>query len=361
MNTTRFSKIVGSGSYLPEIEVKNAHFLQHDFFEPNGSKIETPNQLIIDKFKEITGIESRKYAKEDQQASDLAYLAAKDALESSKIDKESIDYIIVSHNYGDVRPNSTLTNQLPCLAAKVKNLLQIENPKCIAYDILFGCPGWVQAMIQANYYIKSGDVQRVMVIGAETLSRVCDPHDRDSMIYSDGAGATILEAFESKKETGILTHAMRTDTKDQAYFLRTDISDNADYEGNSNSHFIKMYGRKIYEYAISTVPGVVKESIDKAGLHIRDIKKILIHQANEKMDEAIAKRLFRLYNEKEIPEHIMPIILKEMGNNSVATIPILYDQIVKEKLEHHELNSGDYIVFASVGAGMNINSFVYQV
>ncbi len=361
MSTKRFSKIVGSGSYIPTVQVKNEHFLNHDFFEPNGKKIETPNEEIIEKFKDITGITERKYAATDQQNSDLAYLAAKDALESSKIDKESLDYIIVAHNFGDVKPDSTLTNQLPCLAAKVKNLLQIENPKTIAYDVLFGCPGWVQCMIQANYFIKSGDAQRVMVIGSETLSRVCDPHDRDSMIYSDGAGATILEACEAEEESGILSHAMRTDTKNEAFFLRADVSDNIDFEGNSNNLFIKMYGRKIYEYAISYVPGVVKESIDKAGLDIKDIKKILIHQANEKMDEAIAKRLFRLYQERNIPEKIMPMIIKEMGNNSVATVPILYDKIVKDELEDHKLNEGDYVVFASVGAGMNINAFVYKV
>jgi len=361
MSTKRFSKIVGSGSYLPTIQVKNEHFIHHDFYEPNGQKIETPNQEIIEKFQEITGIVERRYANKDQRASDLAYLAAKDALESSNIDKESIDYILVAHNFGDVRPDSTLSNQLPCLAAKVKNLLQIENPSCIAYDLLFGCPGWVQCMIQANYIIKSGDANRVLIIGSETLSRVCDPHDRDSMIYSDGAGATILEACEAEEKSGILSHAMRTDTLNEAFFLRADKSDNAEYEGNGTSHFIKMYGRKIYEYAITNVPGVVKESIDKAGLDIKDIKKILIHQANEKMDEAIGKRLYRLYKEKNVPKDIMPIILEKMGNNSVATVPILYDQIAKNQLTDHSLNPGDYVVFASVGAGMNINSFVYQV
>ncbi|WP_372752980.1 3-oxoacyl-ACP synthase III family protein [Labilibaculum sp.] len=361
MSTKIFSKIVGSGSYIPTVQIKNEHFLSYDFFEPNGQKIETPTKQIIEKFKDITGIEERKYASPEQVNSDLAYLAAKNALESSKIDKESLDYIIVAHNFGDVKPNATLTNQLPCLAAKVKNLLQIENTKTIAYDILFGCPGWIQAMIQANYFIKSGDAKRIMVIGSETLSRVCDPFDRDSMIYSDGAGAAILEACEGEEMSGILSHAMRTHTKNEAYFLRADISDNAEFEGNSNSLFIKMYGRKIYEYAITNVPGVVKESIDKAGLDIKDIKKILIHQANEKMDEAIAKRLFRLYKEKEIPDKIMPMIIQEMGNNSVATVPILYDQIIKDQLVDHKLNKGDHIVFASVGAGMNINSFVYKV
>ncbi|RUT73083.1 3-oxoacyl-ACP synthase III family protein [Ancylomarina longa] len=361
MSTKRFSKIVGSGSCIPTVKIKNDHFLNHDFFEPNGQKIETPNQEIIEKFKEITGIEERRYATDEQISSDLAYQAAKNAIESSAIDKESLDYIIVAHNFGDVQPNSTLSNQLPCLAAKVKNHLQIENPNTICYDVLFGCPGWVQCMIQANYYIKSGDAKRIMVIGSETLSRVCDPFDRDSMIYSDGAGAVILEGFEGEEPSGIIAHAMRTDTKDEAFFLRADKSDNQEYEGNSTNHFIKMYGRKIYEYAITNVPGVVKESIDKAGLDISDIKKILIHQANEKMDQAIIKRLFRLYHQKSYPEDIMPMIIQKMGNNSVATVPILYDQIVKGKVENQELKKGDFVVFTSIGAGMNINSFVYKV
>lgn len=361
MSTKRFSKIIGSGSYLPNLKVKNEHFLNHAFYEQNGEKIQTPIQEIIEKFEDITGIAERTYAPEGQQTSDLAYLAALDAIKTANIDKESIDYILVAHNFGDVQHNSTHSNQLPCLAAKVKNLLEIDNPKCIAYDVLFGCPGWVQCMIQANYFIKSGDANRVLVIGAETLSRVCDPHDRDSMIYSDGAGATILEGYEAEEESGIISHAMRTDTKNEAFFLRAGGSDNADFEGSESSQFIKMYGRKIYEYAITNVPGVVKESIDKAGLDIKDIKKILIHQANEKMDEAIGKRLYRLYGERNVPENIMPIILKEMGNNSVATVPVLYDQIMKGMLEDHKLNSGDHVVFASVGAGMNINSFVYKV
>jgi 3-oxoacyl-[acyl-carrier-protein] synthase-3 len=121
-----------------------------------------------------------------------------------------------------------------------------------------------------------------------------------------------------------------------------------------------MNGPKIYEYVISNVPQLVKECIEKAGLGLKDIKKVLIHQANEKMDEAIAKRLFRLYGEQQVPDDIMPMIIKKMGNNSVATVPILYDMIAKGELEGHKFEKGDHVVFASVGAGMSINAFVYQ-
>ena len=104
----------------------------------------------------------------------------------------------------------------------------------------------------------------------------------------------------------------------------------------------------------------MKESIDKAGLHLKDIKKVLIHQANEKMDEAILSGVFRLYGEKEIPEGIMPMTINYLGNSSTATVPTLLDLVVKNKIDGHEINKGDYIVLCSVGAGMNINSIVYK-
>jgi len=357
---SRFSKIVGSGSYIPEIEVKNEDFLTNTFYDAGGSSIGETTPEILEKFYSITGIEERRYAREDQKASDLAFIAASRALDSSGVDKESLDYILVAHNFGDVSANTVAPQLMPSLAARVKHLLEIENPKTVAYDILFGCPGWVQAMIQANYFIKSGDAKRVMVIGSETLSRVCDPHDRDSMIYSDGAGATILEAVESETETGIMSHSVRTDTLNEAYLLWSGASHNPDFQNRDRDFYIKMNGHKIYEYVISNVPQLVKECIDKAGLELKDIKKVLIHQANEKMDEAIAKRLLRLYGESQVPEDIMPMIIKKMGNNSVATVPILYDMISKGELEGHQFTKGDHVIFASVGAGMSINAFVYQ-
>ncbi len=353
-----YSVIAGTGSYVPARRVLNSDFLGRTFFDAKGEKLKKSNEETIGKLSEITGIKERRHAADDQLASDLAYLAAEDALTSSGIDRESLDYIIVAHNFGDVRFGNVRSDFVPSLAARVKHKLAIANPGTVAYDLPFGCPGWVQGVIQADYYIRSGDCRRVMVIGAETLSRISDPHDRDSMIYADGAGAAILEAVASDRPLGILSHAARSDTLEHAYMLWMGRSFDPGHQGDEL--YLKMDGHKLYEYALKTVPLVAKESVEKAGLGIGDIKKVLIHQANEKMDEAILKRLFKICGGEYKPA-VMPMIISWLGNSSVATVPTLLDLILKGKLADHALASGDVIVFASVGAGMNINSVVYRL
>ena len=348
-------RITGTGSYIPDNIEKNEDFHQHTFLNTDGSTIDYPNEVIVEKFKAITGIVERRYAKDHLTASDLGFFAAEKAIEDANIDRETIDYIIVAHNFGDVKSNAIQSDILPCLASRVKHSLQIKNPKCVAYDILFGCPGWVEGVIQAQAFIKAGMAKRCLVIGAETLSRVVDKHDRDSMIYSDGAGATIVEATD--EPGGILAHESASFTYDEAYYL---------YFGNSNNQelcrdtrYIKMHGRKIYEFALSNVPAAMKACLDKSGVDIKEVKKVLIHQANEKMDEAIIKRFYRLYK-TEAPEDIMPMSIHKLGNSSVATVPTLYDLIKNDQLNGHHLNKGDIIIFASVGAGMHINAIVYR-
>jgi 3-oxoacyl-[acyl-carrier-protein] synthase-3 len=247
---------------------------------------------------------------------------------------------------------------LPGLANKVKMKLNINNPSCICHDVISGCPGWTQAMIIADAYIKSGFMKRGVVVGADVLSRVSDPHDRDTMIYADGAGATIVEAVKSDEPLGILSHSSRSDSVHYASLLTFGEGSNPDFGGNQS--YIKMKGHKLYIYAINTVPGVVKESIEKAGLQLSDIKKVFIHQANEKMDEAILSGVFKLYGVKEMPEGIMPMSIRELGNSSTATVPTLIDLVLKGKIEGQEVKEGDYTILCSVGAGMNINSIVYK-
>jgi 3-oxoacyl-[acyl-carrier-protein] synthase III len=350
------SVIVATGSYIPEVKISNRDFLNHTFFEKDGSPMKKDIAGIVEKFKDITGIEERCYARPEQKASDLGFLAAMDALENSGIDKESLDYIIVAHNFGDVTYNSNRVDIVPSLASRVKYLLQIKNPDCVAYDLPFGCPGWLEGVIQANYYIKSGDAKRCLVIGAETLSRVIDPHDRDSMIYADGAGAVILEGREGRE--GIVSHKTQTWASDHALLLNMDHS--YEPQGNDNDIFIKMNGRKLYEFALSHVPQVVKTALDKANIHLSEINKVLIHQANEKMDEAILTRLFKLYGLEFTNKTIMPMIISWLGNSSVATIPTLLDHMLNGKLKDQIIRKGDRVVFTSVGAGMNINAVVYQ-
>ncbi len=348
-------KISGVGSYIPEISVDNTDFDKHVFLNEDGSAFGYPNEVVIEKFKSITGIQKRRYAAEDQCSSDLAVLASQKAIADAGIDPETIDYIIFAHNFGDVKHGSTQSDMIPSLASRVKHLLKIENPKCVAYDILFGCPGWIEGVLQANAFIKSGMAKRCLVIGSETLSRVVDPHDRDSMIYSDGAGATIVEA--SDDETGMLAYENATYAIEEANYLFFGKSYNP--ELTEDVRYIKMYGRKIYEFALSKVPAAMKSCLDKSGLGIDDVKKILIHQANEKMDEAIIHRFYRLYG-KPVPKDIMPMSIHELGNSSVATVPTLLDLLIRGKIENQELHKGDVLIFASVGAGMNINAFVYR-
>ncbi|MDO7170785.1 3-oxoacyl-ACP synthase III family protein [Mariniflexile sp. AS56] len=348
-------KITGTGSYIPDTIEKNDAFHEHTFLNNDGSVINHPNEVIIEKFQAITGIAERRYAKPHLNSSDLGFFAAEKAITNANIDPETIDYIIVAHNFGDVKHNAIQSDMLPSLATRIKHSLRIKNPKCIAYDILFGCPGWIEGVIQAHAFIKSGIAKRCLVIGTETLSRVVDKHDRDAMIFSDGAGATIIEATE--ESGGILAHETASYTYDEAYYLYFGSSNNQ--ELSKDTRYIKMEGRKIYEFALNHVPQAIKTCIDASGVDIKDVKKIFIHQANEKMDEAILKRLYRLYR-TDIPEGIMPMSIQKLGNSSVATVPTLLDLVRNNKLENHKLTKGDVIVFASVGAGMHINAITYR-
>lgn len=124
--------------------------------------------------------------------------------------------------------------------------------------------------------------------------------------------------------------------------------------------FLKMNGRKLYQYALETVPNAVKECLEKSRTTLDRVAKFLLHQANGKMDSAILERLFALYDKDESPEGIMPMIVPWAGNSSVASLPTMLDLILKGKMEGQQIEEGDHLVFASVGAGMNINALVYR-
>jgi len=280
--------ISGTGCYIPSITTQNKDFEQHNFLTNEGTPFAYTNEVIIEKFKAITGIHERRYADKELNTSDLGFFAARDAIEDAGIDAEELDYIIFAHNFGNVSYGQSQSDTVPSLATRVKHLLRIKNPNCVAYDMLFGCPGWIEGVIQANAFIKSGIAKKCLVIGAETLSRVIDPHDRDSMIYSDGAGACIIEDSDNSGE--ILAHTSATYTNEEAYYLFFGKSFNKSC--TSKTQYIKMYGRKIYEFALNHVPNAMRNSLEKCGIPIGNVKKIFIHQANEKMDEAIVNRFY---------------------------------------------------------------------
>src|SRR5450631_136698 len=353
------SVITGSGSYIPPFVQTNGDFAQHEFYTSEGSPLPVDPSEVVSKFKKITGIEERRYTTDDLNASNIGYLAARKAIADSGINPETLDQIIVAHNFGNVIKDTIQTAAVPSLASQLKHALGISNPNCIAYDILFGCPGWVQGVIQADAFFKAGMARKALIVGTETLSRVIDMFDRDSMIFSDGAGAVVLESREGNENSpGLLAYVAQTHSLHEVDYINMGASYYPD--SNPRVRYLKMKGRKVYEYALKHVPEAMKACIDKSGLPIQSIKKIFIHQANEKMDEAIIKKLYLLYGIEIPPVNIMPMSIAWLGNSSVATIPTLLDLVRNHQFPEHELSAGDIVLFASVGAGMNINAVPYR-
>ena len=149
-------KITGSGSYIPTQVVPNSDFSQHEFLNEDGTPFPQSNDVVVHKFSEITGIQERRYISPELNTSDIATIAAEKAIKAANVDVETLDYIIFAHNFGDVRKGTIQGDMLPSLASKVKHNLRIKNPKCVAYDMLFGCPGWLESFIQAQAFIKAG-------------------------------------------------------------------------------------------------------------------------------------------------------------------------------------------------------------
>ncbi|TAD81272.1 MAG: ketoacyl-ACP synthase III [Bacteroidetes bacterium] len=352
------SVITGTGSYIPEKVKTNNDFSAHVFYDVSKTPLTTDPAVVVKKFGEITGIHERRYALPQHAASDLAAKAAEAALASSGVDPETLDYIVVAHNFGDVLNHANQSDAVPSLANRVKHALAIKNPACVAFDILFGCPGWLQAMIQAEAFIKAGMAKKCLLIGTETLSRVIDRYDRDSMIFSDGAGACVLEARQTNDQSGILSTCAQSHSNEEAYYIDMGCSYLPD--NDPKLRFIKMQGRRVYEYAMTHVPPAMKQCLDSSGVNIADLKMVFLHQANEKMDEGIIKRFYKLYGVSQLPENVMPMSIHWLGNSSVATIPTLFDLVRRQQVPGFDLQPGDVVLFASVGAGMNINAVCYR-
>jgi 3-oxoacyl-[acyl-carrier-protein] synthase-3 len=195
-------------------------------------------------------------------------------------------------------------------------------------------------------------------VGTETLSRVSDPHDRDSLIYADGAGAAVIEAVEQDEPVGLLAHLARSDTGEELDFLSMGGSNHP--SRCRDELYLKMDGRRLYRYALKNVAEAIQECLDRAGVEIGEVAKILLHQANEKMNRSIVAALYDRHG-RPVPSRVAPTTLSWLGNSSVATLPTLLDLLLRGSLRDHEVDPGDIVVFGSVGAGMHINAAVYRV
>lgn len=353
-----YAKIIGTGGYIPELKITTEHFKENLFLDQKGNAFDKSNQELLTKFEEITGITERRYAPEGINTSDMGSFAAEKAVKKAGIDPETLDQIIVAHNFGNVAVEHNYYDLLPNMAARVKHHLGIKNSDCIAFDILYGCPGWLQGMIQADLLIRSGVAKRILVVGADTIARVTDPHDRDRMLFSDGAGAAVLEAVESETPIGIIAHKAISDCLDEVSYLATGPTFNQKEE--FRGLYLKMNGRQVFRYGLEKLPKLAADTLNLAGVSIEEVRMLLFHQANRKMIEQIAKKLYGKQSQSSYPDDFLPINVDFMGNNSVATIPILLDNILSGEFPGHEINEGDTVVFSSVGAGMHANCMVYK-
>lgn len=349
--------IKATGTKLPERRIKNDFFLNNIFMDENGVPNPKPTEEIIAKLEQITGIKERGYIAETGDSVPLMADASEAAIADWGQDRNLIDGIIVAHNAGNMLEGRDGFHTVPNMAALLKHKLKIENHECFAYDMLFGCPGWLQGIIQANQAIQMGDAKNVLVVGIEVASRLLDPHDLDSMILADGCGAAIVTAGTDDQK-GIISYATYSHAQEDLGCIYLDKSYNKEITAPT---LFKMNGKDVYKYATVWVPKVIKNALDKAGMDASDIDMFLFHQANGKMLHAFANNLAQMYGIEGLSfEGKIPTTIEFTGNTSVATIPTMLDLILKGELEGYTIKPSDKVVFASVGAGMHCNAMVYQ-
>lgn len=349
--------IKGTGHHLPERIIENSYFLASRFLDKNGQINPKPTDQIIAKLEAITGIKSRRYINDDEDSVPLMTKASYNAIQDAGINKEKIDGIIVTHNAGNMLPDGKGYHTIPNMAALLKHSLAIKNYKCFAYDVLFGCPGWLQGMVSAHQAIQMKDAHTVLVVGIEVASRFVDVYDLDAMILADGCGAAVVSA-SNDMDGGVISYATYSHAQEDLSCIYQSSSFNKEID---NFSLFKMNGREVYKYATIWLPRVIKDALDKASLTASDVSMFLFHQANGKMLHAIANNLAEMYNLKNLSfDGKIPTTIEFTGNTSVATIPTMLSMIRKNQLGKYHIIKGDIVVFASVGAGMHCNAMVYQ-
>jgi len=317
---TVYSKIIGTGSYLPARRVTN-----HDLAAELAAKgIETSDEWIVSR----SGISARHYAAADESASDLAVKAATKALEAAGLAPEQIDLIVVATSTPDFYGN------FPSTACIVQNKLGIRNNGG-AFDVAAVCSGFVYALSTADAFIKAGNAKNVLVIGTEVFSRILDFNDRGTcVLFGDGAGAVVMSASE---EPGVLAVKLHADGSHGDILCGPTNPTNAAISGEK---FLYMDGQAVFKLAVTVLEKVAYEALEHAKMPPSDIDWLIPHQANIRIMNGTAKKL-------GLPLEKMVVTVNEHGNTSAASIPLALDQAVRDG----RIKAGQNILMEGVGGG----------
>lgn len=309
------ARIIGTGSALPALLVSNREL---------EKIVDTTDEWI----RSRTGIESRHIAVEETTTS-MAIEAAKKALQDAKASPEELDLIIV----GTISPD----HYFPSTACEIQSALGAVN--ATAFDISAACAGFLFGLGIVDAYMKADTVRTALVVGAETLSKMMDWNDRSTcVLFGDGAGAAVVRSDES----GIMSMVQGSDGARGNALTCEGRRVNNPYKKNDTSlDYTKMNGQEVYKFAVKTVPKSIEEALLKANVKADDVKYFLLHQANLRIIEAVAKRLGQSIEK-------FPTNLQECGNISAGSVPVLLDHVNREGM----LQKGDTIVLAGFGAGL---------
>ncbi|NCM96404.1 MAG: ketoacyl-ACP synthase III [Rhodobacterales bacterium] len=314
----------GVGHYLPERVVENAEF---------EKSIETSDEWI----RSRSGIERRRFAAEGQTTSDLATRAAEAALKDARLCANDLDAIILATSTADLT--------FPSVATMVQ--ARIGMTRGFAFDVQAVCAGFIFALANANALILSGQVKRVMVIGAETFSRLMDWTDRGTcVLFGDGAGALIVEAAEGQgtaADRGILA----TDLNSDGRFKDLLFVDGGASTGTTGH--LRMQGREVFRHAIEKLVQTADAALEKAGLTSADIDWIVPHQANLRIIAATAQRM-------QVPMERVVVTVQDHGNTSAASIPLA----LSVGRDRGQIKQGDLIVTEAIGGGLTWGAVVLR-
>ncbi len=323
MGADMTSRIIGTGSCLPETIITN------DWL---SERMDTSDEWITSR----TGIRERRLVREETTA-DMAEQASRLALEQAGIAPEDLDLIVVG--------TITADHVTPSAACELQARLGAK--KAMAFDINAACSGFLFSLETADAFLGTGRFQNALVLGAETLSRIMDWTDRSTcVLFGDGAGAAVL----AREETGILSFDQGCDgVRGSALVCRGRGNNNPLVTTGNEPDYVHMDGQEVYKFAVTTVPVSIHKALEQAGLQAEDIKYFFLHQANLRIIQSVAKRLY-------ISVDKFPVSLDHCGNISAASVPILLDEINRKGC----LSRGDKIVLCGFGAGLSWGTAVME-